>query len=186
MEYRRQPKIRSEETWHEIRRAWERGETGASVALRYEVGLSNLWRRRASEGWRRLRTGEEPPVEPVEGWARPARRQREAFDARLAATRELAECLMQAAQDERLMRAPTFHIPWLYHWRADHLGPEAAARDRARAREAGHAWAEVFWRDDGTLRPLETLDEEMARLEPEELREALGLPPGVEIEPGMG
>lgn len=175
-------KIRSEETWHEIRRAWERGETGASLALRYDVGLANLWRRRASEGWRRLRTGEEPPVEPVEGWARHARRRREIFDDRLEETRELAECLMKAAQDERLSFAPPFHIPWLYHWRADHLGAEAAARDRAWAREAGHPWAEVFWRDDGTLRPLGTLDEEMARLHPEELRQELGLPPDVEID----
>lgn len=148
--------------------------------MRYQVGLSNLWRRRASEGWRRLRTGEEPPVEPVEGWARHARRRREAFTDRLEETRELAQCLVEAAQDERLMQAPTWHIPWLYHFRARRLGPEAAARDRARAREAGHPWAEVFWREDGTLRPLETLDEEMARLHPEELREALGLPPGVE------
>lgn len=175
-------KIRSDDTWYEIRRAWERGETGASLALRYDVGLSNLWRRRAAEGWRRLSTGEDPTPEPVEGWARHARRQRERFEQRLQDARALAECLVEAMRDERLMAAPHWHIPWLYHWRAKHLGPEAAARDRARAHEVGQPWAEVFWREDGSLRPLETLDEEMARLHPEELREELGLPEGVAVE----
>ena len=72
-------KIRSQQTWNEIRRAWERGETGASLALRYDGGLSNLWRRRAAEGWRRLR-GEDPAPEPLEGWARFAVTEREAFN----------------------------------------------------------------------------------------------------------
>ena len=174
------PKIRGPETWSEIRRAWERGETAASLALRYDVGLANLWRRRAAEGWRRLRP-DDPRPEPVEGWARYAEIQRAAFARRLSDARDLAECLVQAMTEERLTQAPHWHIPWLYHWRAEHLGPEATARDRARAIEAGHPWAEVFWREDGTLRPLETLDEEMARLHPQELREELGLPAGVEI-----
>lgn len=175
-------KIRCEDTWWEIRRAWERGETGASLALRYDVGLANLWRRRASEGWRRPRPGEDPPPEPVEGWVRHARRQREAFDLRLQDARDLAQCLVEAMRDERLMQAPLWHIPWLYHWRAERLGTEAAARDRDRARETGQPWAEAFWREDGSLRPLEDLDEEMARLHPEELRAELGLPQGVEME----
>ena len=76
------PKIRGPETWSEIRRAWERGETAASLALRYDVGLANLWRRRAAEGWRRLR-GEDPAPEPLEGWARFAVNEREAFEGRL-------------------------------------------------------------------------------------------------------
>lgn len=173
-------KIRSEDTWWEIRRAWERGETAASLALRYDVGLSNLWRRRAAEGWRRLK-GDDPPPEPLEGWARYARRQREAFDDRLRDARDLALCLMETAKDERLMQAPHWHIPWLYWWRAEHLGPAATARDRARARETGQPWAEVFWDDAGRLRPLEVLDAEMARLHPQELRDELGVPEGVEV-----
>jgi hypothetical protein len=174
-------KIRSQQTWNEIRRAWERGETGASLALRYDVGLSNLWRRRAAEGWRRLRP-DDPTPEPIEGWARYAERQREAFGRRLQDARDLAECLVEAMRDERLSRAPHWHIPWLYHWRAEHLGPEAAARDRARAIEAGHPWAEAFWRADGSLKPLDVLDEAMARLHPEELRGELGLPEGAAVE----
>lgn len=182
MDYLPARKIRSEDTWWEIRRAWERGETGASLALRYDVGLANLWRRRASEGWRRPRPGEDPSPEPIEGWARHGRRQREAFDRRLEDARDLAQCLVEALRDERLMQAPLWHIPWLYHWRAEHLGAEAAARDRARAREAGQPWAETFWRPDGSLRALEDLDAEMARLHPEDLRTELGLPPGVAVE----
>ncbi|MDZ4364641.1 hypothetical protein [Brevundimonas sp.] len=44
-------KIRSGHIWEEVRRAWEAGETAASVARRYDVGMDNLWRRRAKEGW---------------------------------------------------------------------------------------------------------------------------------------
>ncbi|WP_395942642.1 hypothetical protein [Brevundimonas sp.] len=175
-------KIRSEETWYDIRREWERGETGASLALRYQVGLSNLWRRRAAEGWRRLQAYEQDPEpEPVEGWVRYAARRKIEFEERLGDARDLAECLVEAMKDERLMRAPHWHIPWLYHWRAEHLGEEAAARDRARAVEAGYPWAESFWREDGSLMPLGWMDQEMARLHPKELREALGAPEGVEV-----
>ena len=35
-------KIRDEDTWAEVRRGWEQGETGASLARRYDVGLANL------------------------------------------------------------------------------------------------------------------------------------------------
>lgn len=180
-EERRPQKIRSEETWWEIRRAWERGETGASLALRYGVGLSNLWRRRASEGWRRLKVGEDPPPEPLEGWARHARRQAETFERRRDEARELADLLMAALEDERLRQAPFWHIPWLYTVRAERLGPEAEARDRARARDRGEPWAGTFWDAEGRLKPLWFLDEEMARLHPDERRAALGLPEGVPL-----
>ena len=56
-------KYRSDETWAEVRRAWEQGETGASLAKRYDVGLANLWRRRAAEGWERRK--ERDPVRRV-------------------------------------------------------------------------------------------------------------------------
>ncbi|MEE2849397.1 MAG: hypothetical protein VX561_05995, partial [Pseudomonadota bacterium] len=84
-----------------------------------------------------------------------------------------------AMTDERLSRAPHWHIPWLYHWRATHLGPEASARDRARAIETGQPWAERFWDADGALKPLAWLDLEMARLHPEDWRAAIGLPDGL-------
>lgn len=173
---RRPQKIRSEETWAEVRRAWEQGETAASLVRRYDVGLANLWRRRASEGWRRLRTGEDPTPEPVEGWERHGRRQLEAFERRREDARELADLLMAALADERLKAGPLWHIPWLYKTRAERLGPEAAARDRARAIEADLPWADAFWLEDGRLKPLWAMDEAMARLHPDELRAELGLP----------
>ena len=61
-------KLRSDETWAEVRRAWEAGETAALLARRYDVGLDNLWRRRASEGWERRRGAD--PAEADDGHAR--------------------------------------------------------------------------------------------------------------------
>ncbi len=173
-------KIRSDAVWAEVRKAWEDGETARSVARRYDVGVHALWKRREAEGWARP----EPkagPVEPAEGWGAYVQTRRDAFEARLADARALAECLVEAMKDERLMRAPHWHIPWLYRWRADHLGPEAAARDRERAVEMGYVWAEAFWDEDGALRPLHRLDAEMARLHPQEWRRAVGVPEGVEV-----
>ena len=176
-------KIRSEAVWAEARKAWEDGETARSVARRYDVGVPALWKRREAEGWKRPDPAMSmKPVEPAEGWARHVQGRREDFQQRLDAARDLAECLVDAMTDERLMRAPHWHIPWLYHWSAEHLGPQAAAQDRARAVEAGHPWAETFWRPDGTLRPLHVMDDDMARLHPEAFREALGLPEGAPLE----
>lgn len=175
-------KIRSEAVWAEARKAWEGGETARSVARRYDVGVPALWKRREAEGWTRPDpNASAAPVEPAEGWGRHVQARRQAFNDRLREARDLAECLVEAMQDERLMRAPHWHIPWLYRWRAKHLGPEAAARDRARAVEAGYPWAEAFWRGDGTLKPLDVMDEDMARLHPNEFREALGVPDGVQV-----
>ena len=68
--HEKQPaRYRSDEYWEEIRRAWEGGATGASLAKRYDVGLANLWRRRAEEAWER-KPQPDPVPEPVEGWAR--------------------------------------------------------------------------------------------------------------------
>jgi len=130
-------KIRSEDTWWEIRRAWERGETAASLALRYDVGLSNLWRRRAAEGWRRLK-GEDPPPEPLEGWARYARRQREAFDDRLRDARDLARPMSDGDRQGRAADAGAalaHTVAVLVAGRTsgsggDGAGPGAGARDR--------------------------------------------------------
>ncbi|GAW40417.1 hypothetical protein SH203_00815 [Brevundimonas sp. SH203] len=171
-------KIRPDAVWAEVRKAWEDGETARSVAARYDVGVHALWKRREAEGWKRP----EPtlgPIEPAEGWDRHIQARRDAFNAQLEDARALAECLAAAMTDERLMQAPHWHIPWLYHWRATHLGPEATARDRARAIETGQPWAERFWDADGTLKPLAWLDLEMARLHPEDWRAAIGLPDGL-------
>lgn len=57
-------------------------------------------------------------------------------------------------------------------------GCEGPPVHRSAFSEAGRPWAEVFWRADGALKPLEVLNQEMARLHPHDLREALGLPDG--------
>ena len=150
-------KVRSEDTWDEVRRAWEGGETAASVARRYNVGLANVWRRRASEGWRR-REAADPAPEPVEGWDRYAQTRWDEHGIRLAEVRELAEDLARLMTGQEMDGAPLWQVPFLYHWRAEHMGPETAARDRARAAELGHPWAGELWNEDGSLKPLAQLD----------------------------
>ncbi|MFJ6024812.1 hypothetical protein ACIQC9_09495 [Brevundimonas sp. NPDC092305] len=98
-------KIRSEDTWDEVERRWEAGETGASLAQRYDVGLANLWRRRASEGWRR-RAPDDPDPEPVEGWRAYARRKEDEFERTREETRELALRLLEAIRGGSLDRVP--------------------------------------------------------------------------------
>ncbi|KQW82436.1 hypothetical protein [Brevundimonas sp. Root1279] len=172
----RRPKIRSDETWDEVRRAWEAGETGASLAHRYNVGLANLWRRRASEGWRRLR-GEDPPPEPVEGWERHAARAMEAFELKLAETRALAETLAAAMQGGALAGVPLWHAGFVLAWRAERLGAEAAARDREEV-TARAGWTAAFWNEAGTLRPTARLDEITLEAKRDAWREDVGLPKG--------
>ncbi|MFT4956250.1 MAG: hypothetical protein ACI8U3_002655 [Brevundimonas sp.] len=176
---RKPPKIRSEDTWAEVRRGWEQGETAASLAQRYDVGLANLWRRRASEGWRRLRAGD-PEPEPVEGWDSRARRAMGAFRARRDETRllaeKLAEKLAEAMQGGPLHEVPLWHAGFVLEWRADRLAPEVAAADRDYMRK--HAWTDEFWDQDGRLRPLFRLDEITLEANREAWREDEGIPPG--------
>ena len=171
----KEPKIRSEETWAEIRRAWEGGETGASVARRYDVGLANLWRRRASEGWERDR-GEDPVPEPVEGWDRYARDRLEDWETQLEATRALALDLISALESGP-MTGSVWHLGWLYRMRAERLGPETAAADREAAKD--RPWAGLFWKPDGTLWRQGRLDDASLTLWREDWRRQAGLPDGV-------
>jgi len=168
-------KIRSEDTWDEVRRAWEGGETGASLARRYDVGLANLWRRRASEGWER-RQEPDPAPEPPEGWDRYAERELDRFEARLKAERTLAMDLVRVMQGGPIGEAPLWHATFLYDWRARHLGAEVAAADRERAR--AHPWADALWADDGRLKPLHQTDAIMLMLHRDVWREQVGLPKG--------
>lgn len=168
-------KIRSGHIWEEVRRAWEAGETAASVARRYDVGLDNLWRRRAKEGWQR-RPADAPP-EPVEGWDRYAARKVEEFEAEREAVRELALDLVRVMQGGPIEEAPLWHMSFVYDWRARHLGPEVAAMDRERAQD--HEWAQAFWDAEGRLRPLPQLDAALMRLFRQDWRRQVELPDGV-------
>ena len=175
MPERKPHKIRCEETWAEIRRGWERGETGASLAQRYDVGLSNLWRRRASEGWRRRRP-EDPEPEPVEGWDKRAKRAMEAFLYRREETRRLAVKLAEAMQGGPLDDVPLWHAGFVLDWRAERLGPDVAAADQDYMRK--HDWTEAFWDEAGRLRHVVMLDQVTLDANREEWREDQGIPPG--------
>lgn len=168
-------KYRSEDTWWEVRRAWERGETAASLALRYDVGLANLWRRRAAEGWERRREAD-PAPEPLEGWERYAQRRMDEFEAHLAETRELAQQLWRIMRGEPLGDVSMWHLGFLLRFRAEHLGPEAAAADREHFRD--QPWASEVWDETGALRPLHQIDYGLQRAHRADWRAQMGLPDG--------
>lgn len=170
-------KIRSDETWERVRREWEAGETGASLAARYDVGLSNLWRRRAAENWVR-RPEPEPVPEPVEGWENHARNKLIWFEYQLKQTRMLAETLAAAMTGGPIKGVPIWHLGFLLDWRAQRLGAEAMAEDRAYLEP--HAWTHQFWNEDGSLRgPVDWMDAMTLHANRMEWREDHGIPEGV-------
>lgn len=172
---RQNPKLRTEETWAKIRRGWERGETGASLAQRYDVGLANLWRRRASEGWERG-GAPDPTPEPVEGWDRYAERRLEAFLKGLGETRALALAIVAAVRGGASRDVPLWHLGFLFACRAEHLGEAAAEEDRERAK--GQPWAGAIWDAEGRMRPAHVIDREMLRLYRDAWRKQEGVPEG--------
>lgn len=171
----RETKFRDDETWAAVRRAWEDGETAASCARRFDVGLANLWRRRASEGWSRERP-EDPTPEPVEGWTRYAARKQAEFERRLEDERATAECLLAAMSGGPIGDVPLWHLGFVLAWRAARSAPEVGAGDREL--NAGQPWAAAIWGPDGTIRPQAVMDLALARLHREEWRREAGLPDG--------
>jgi hypothetical protein len=76
MEHFRLRKYRGEDTWRRVREAYVAGETGPSLARRYDVGLANLRKKASREGWTRSATAaaldrELPPEAPPEIAAAP-------------------------------------------------------------------------------------------------------------------
>lgn len=170
------PRIRSDEYWAEIRRAWEQGATGASLAKRYDVGLANLWRRRAEESWERV-PKPDPVPEPVEGWERFAEKQRDAFEFRLGETRAVATKLAEAMAGGALEAVPLWHLGFVLKWREAHLTAETAARDRDWARR--HGWTAGMWKETGELHHQAWLDGVTLQANRGAWREDAGLPAGV-------
>lgn len=168
-------KLRSEDTWAEIRRGWEQGETGASLAKRYQVGLANLWRRRASEAWVR-RTEKDPIPEPLEGWDEYARRKYDAFEAEMEEVRVLAQSLLAFMRGEPMTEAPLWHLAFLFAFRAEHLGAETAEQDWKRA--GNQPWADCVWDRDGRLKPLASAEYAILQMHRDDWRRQMGLPDG--------
>lgn len=171
----REAKFRDDQTWAAVRRAWEGGETAAACARRFDVGLANLWRRRASECWDRERP-EDPTPEPVEGWDRYAARRQAEFERRLEEERATAEALLSAMSGGPTGDVPLWHLGFVLAWRARRLAPEIAAGDRER--NAEQPWATAIWGPDGAVRPLAVIDGAMMRLHRAEWRREAGLPQG--------
>jgi transposase-like protein len=170
-------KVRDWDTWQAVRRAWEAGETAASVARRFDVGLANLWRRRACEGWERGR-GPDPTPEPPQGWDRWADEQFERFLQRLAAERDVARALLAGLRGETGGREmPLWHVGFYYAWRAAELGAEVAEADRERCKAA--PWASAVWDAQGRIRPQPHIDYALTRMHRADWRREVGLPDGV-------
>ncbi|MGZ9098648.1 MAG: hypothetical protein ACXW3O_03005 [Brevundimonas sp.] len=215
MDHFRLRKYRGPEVWARVRQAYEAGESGPSVAQRFDVGLANLRKKCRREGWSRRHQaersdrdlpGEKPAVAPGRAEPGPVDRQaalaacldhaaaamaRGEGPAALAAlkaarayteltgqlrdpeveaeetaaqwraievlcrsdavqtqARELAEGLLAGTPQQTQS-----NTAMMYHWRAEHLGPEVAAEDYARALADGRA--RYYWDEAGTLRPLE-------------------------------
>lgn len=174
----RAQKVRGDAVWRQVRRAWEGGETAQSCARRFDVGLDNLWRRRAKENWSRDRP-EDPVPEPTVGWDRHAEGLLEAFEARLAEVRELALHLADTLAGREIEDVSVWHLGFLFHQRAERLGPETAAADREKVRARGDDWADDVWDADGRLKPLAAIDRALMRRWREDWRAEQGLPEGV-------
>ena len=171
-------KVRDDDTWRQVRRAWEGGETAQSCARRFDVGMDNLWRRRAKENWTRGRA-EAPVPEPVIGWDRHAADLLHAFQDRMAEVRELALHLADTLAGRQIEDLNAWHLGFLIHQRAQRLGPETAAEDRAKALARGDDWVDDVWEADGRLKPLWVIDEALMRRFRDDWRRTQGLPDGV-------
>lgn len=166
-------RIRPEAVWAEVRKAWEGGETARSVAKRYDVGVHALWKRREAEAWKRP----DPvfgPVEPAEGWSVYAADRYREFEERLKEERDLAAALAAALVSERPEDVPLWHLPFVMRWRAERLGPEVAADDRARNRD--QLWATALWDEEGRLGSLADMTRALARLYRDDWRRRYNLP----------
>ena len=169
-------RVTPDAVWAEARKAWEGGETARIVAKRYDVGVPALWKRREAEGWKRPET-RFGPIEPAEGWDAAAERRMTRFLNDLETQRALALALLAALEGGRPDELAAWHLGFYYRWRAERLGAEVAAADRARV--AGQPWAGAVWDADGQLRAQYESDRAILELFRDGWRQEVGLPEGV-------
>ena len=253
MEHYRLRKYRGPEVWKRVRTAYEQGQTGPEVARRYDVGLANLRKKAAREGWSRshqaaaadraalatpappdpahdaaarpadalasavarassalaggraaeaaglLRaaeslarlTGAAPGEEPADAVDAPLTPEEDA--AREAAAKKGWNDLLDLieAQADALARqllvdvtfAPAVHSGFVHAWRAQYLGPDAAAHDHARMQgNAAHRVA-FHWHDDGRPLPVDEVRAMYYQVFRRQIRAKAGLPA---VGPGDG
>lgn len=168
-------RVTPEAVWAEARKAWEGGETARIVARRYDVGVPALWKRREAEGWKRPET-RSGVVEPAEGWDAVAERRMTRFLNDLETQRDLALGLLAALEGGRPEALSAWHLGFYYRWRAERLGPEVAAADRARVGDQD--WAGAVWDTDGRLRTADVSDRALLGLFRDDWRRAARLPDG--------
>jgi len=137
---------------------------------------------RAAEGLARA-TGQDPaappPPEPPPGPPTPEQDAAQEADARafweeLNQRVELRAAVLarQILQDAN--HTPLIHSGFAFHWRAENLGPAAAAADREAGRNAN--WGRRYWREDGTLRPIEEIRANTFGQFRQKIRTQVGLP----------
>jgi hypothetical protein len=215
MDHFRLRKYRGPEVWARVRLAYEAGESGPSVAQRFDIGLANLRKKCRLEGWSRRHQAErsdrdlpgeriavarvvadEGPIDRQAALAAcldhaaaaMARGEGPSALAALKAARAYTEltgqlhdpaakaaetearwaaieaiCESDAVKTEACKLAADMLVgtpqqtqsrtAMMYHWRAEHLGPEAAAGDYARALVDGSA--RYYWDEAGVLRPMD-------------------------------
>lgn len=156
-----------------------RGLARASAALARGDAAGAAALTRAAEGLARA-TGQDPSAPPPpevldddEDAAREAEH-RQAWLALHESIEERAGVLaLQLLADRR--GGPAIHGGFSLHWRAANLGPEAATADRDAARDSGSF--DIYWRPDGTLRPLDQIRANSLGPFRQIIRQKAGLPP---------
>ena len=155
-----------------------KGLARASAALARGDAAGAAALTRAAEGLARA-TGHDPTVPPSperldgdEDAAREAEARAHWEDFHRKIEERAGVLALQLLADRR--SNPAIHGGFALHWRAANLGPEAAAADRDAARDGGSF--EMYWREDGTLRPLDQIRANMFGLFRQKIRTAVGLP----------
>ena len=90
--------------------------------------------------------------------------------------RSVARALSAAMVGKRPENVPLWHLPFVLHWRAEHLGVEVAAEDRERNREQD--WAGAVWDVEGRMGSVQAMTLAIVRLNRAVWREPVGLPEG--------